>query len=128
MNFEKVPGIWLALSGAAYCLGFVACLLLASSGFTIGFLAGGALVLVNSFASARKIKKAQFSARSLVTASLLGGFYLRLVLLGICLFVLIAYAKLDALGLVTGLSVVPAGLFIMLVLIYIANRRPEEVR
>jgi hypothetical protein len=49
------------------------------------------------------------------------------VILGIGLFMLIKYAKVDSLGLVAGLSVVPAGLFIMLFLIYLANRTPEEV-
>ena len=60
-------------------------------------------------------------------AVLLGGFYVRLILLGICLYGLIKFLKVDPVGLVTGLSVVPAGLLVMLALIYIANRRPEEV-
>jgi len=128
MKFEEIPGILFTLSGVAYCFGLVASLLFAPSGFTMGFMAGGALILLNSWASARKVRNAPFPHKGLVMASLLGGFYLRLALLGICLFVLIRYAKLDALGLVTGLSVVPAGLLIMLILIYVANRRPEEVR
>jgi hypothetical protein len=59
--------------------------------------------------------------------ALLGGFYLRLIFLGLCLFVLVRFTKVDPIGLVTGLSVVPAGLFVMLTLIYISNRRPKEV-
>ncbi len=40
----------------------------------------------------------------------------------------IKFVNVDPVGLVTGLSVVPMGLFVMLVLIYVANRRrPEEV-
>jgi hypothetical protein len=58
---------------------------------------------------------------------LLGGFYVRLILLGICLYGFIRFLKVDPVGLVAGLSVVPAGLLVMLVLIHIANRRPEEV-
>jgi hypothetical protein len=127
MKFDKIPGVWLTLSGTAYALGLIACLISASRGLTLGFVAGGALALLNSWASARKVKKAQLAHKSMVMVSLLGGFYMRLIVLGICLFACIRYLKLDPIGVVIGLSVVPAGLVIMLFLIYIANRRPEEV-
>lgn len=127
MNFGKVPAIWFALSAGVYLLGLIASAFLASQGFTVGFAVGGALILGNSWASARKVKRADFPHRGRVMASVLGGFYLRLILVGICLFGFIKFVKVDPVGLVTGLSVVPAGLLIMLVLIYIANRRPEEV-
>jgi len=127
MDFAKVPSIWFLLSAVVFVLGLAASALLGSHRFTLGFAAGGALVLLNAWASARKIRKAEFPHRGRVTAALLGGFYVRLILLGICLFGLIRYVNADPLGLVTGLSVVPAGLFLMLILIYIANRRPEEV-
>lgn len=127
MNFEKVPGVWFVLSGIAYGLGLLVCLTVAPLGFTLGFGAGGGLVLLNAWASSRKIKKADFPHKGTVMASLLGSFYLRLLLMGICLFGLIRYIKVDPIGLVAGLSVVPAGLFLMLICIYIANRRPEEV-
>lgn len=127
MNFERIPGVWFTLSGAAYGLGLCVCLILAPGGFTLGFLAGGAMVLVNAWASARKVKKAQFPQKSMVMTSLIGGFYARLIVLGVCLFACIRYLKLDPIGVITGLSVAPAGLVIMIVLIYIANRRPEEV-
>jgi len=65
--------------------------------------------------------------RGAAIISLLAGFYFRLIFIGLCLFVLIKFTKVDPVGLVTGLSVVPAGLFVMLVLIYISNRRPKEV-
>ena len=119
--------MWFALSGMAYFLGLLLCVITAPFGFTIGFGAGGALVLLNAWASSRKVKKADFPHRGSVMASVLGSFYLRLLVMGICLFGLIRYLKVDPIGLVTGLSVVPAGLFLMLIFIYIANRRPEEV-
>lgn len=127
MKFEKIPGIWLTLSGIVYAAGLLVALLAASPPFIAGFAAGGALVLANAWASARKMKNADLPQRGRVTASLVGGFYLRLILLGICLYAFIKYLKFDPVGLVTGLSVVPAGLFVMLVLIYVANRRPREV-
>lgn len=126
MNFEKIPGIWLSLSGALYALGLLSCLFLAPASFTLGFGLGGILVLLNALASARRLRKAEFPHRNRVMASLLGGFYARLVLMGLCLFAFIKYLRVDPFGLVTGLTVVPAGLFVMLALIYFANRRPEE--
>lgn len=127
MKFEKVPGVWFILSGVVYSLGLPACFVFASPGFALGFGAGGGLVLLNAWASSRRIKKADFPHKSSVMASLLGNFYLRLLAMGVCLFGLIRYLKVDPIGLVTGLSVVPAGLFILMILIFIANRRPEEV-
>jgi hypothetical protein len=127
MNFEKVPGVWFILSGVVYIFGLPTCLILASPSFALGFGVGGCLVLWNAWASSRRIKKADFPHKGSVMASLLGGFYFRLVLLGACLFGVIRYLKVDPIGLVAGLSVVPAGLFIMLIFIFIANRRPEEV-
>ncbi len=115
------------LSGLLYLVGVLGCILFAPTGFSVGFVAGGALVLGNAWASARRIKSTGFLDRNGVTALLLGGFYVRLILLGICLYGFIRFLKVDPVGLVTGLSVVPAGLLVMLVLIYIANRRPEEV-
>ncbi len=128
MNTDRIPGIWFVLSGVVYAAGLPVCLLMTSREFTLGFAAGGALVLLNALMSARRVRKADFPNRGPVMASLLGGFYLRLILLGVCLYAFITFMRVDPVGLVTGLSVMPAGLFIMLVLIYVANRRrPEEV-
>ncbi len=126
MNFEKIPRIWLFISGAVYLIGLVLCLPFAHSGFMLGFGLGGALALVNSWLSARKIQRTDFLNRMGVVASVLGGFYVRLIILGLCLYGLIRFSEVDPLGLIIGLSVIPAGLFVMLILIYIANRRPEE--
>ena len=126
MNFEKIPGIWLSLSGAVYALGLLCCLIVAPSSFTVGFGLGGGLVLLNALASARRLRRAEFPHKNRVMAFLLGGFYLRLILMGVCLFGFIRYLRVDPFGLVTGLTVVPAGLVVMLALIYFANRRPEE--
>jgi hypothetical protein len=128
MNAEKVPGIWFFLSGVVYLVGLPVVVLLAPREFALGFASGGALVLLNAWISARKVKRADFPNRGAVMASLLGGFYLRLIILGICLYAFIKFIRVDPVGLVTGLSVVPVGFFVMVVLIYLANRRrPEEV-
>ncbi len=127
MNFSTIPIVWLGLTSGVYLLGLVTAALVASAEFTIGFGAGGALALGNSWASARKVKQADFPDRGRVTASLVGGFYLRLALVGLCLYGFIKILKMNAVGVVAGLSVVPAGLFILLILIYFANRTPKEV-
>ncbi len=127
MKFEKIPGIWLGLSSAAYLFGLAALSLWAGREFTVGFGAGGALVLLNSLAACRKLKRTEFTHKGQALASLVGGFYLRLAILGISLFALIRFLKVNAVGLVAGLSVIPAGILIMLILIFVANRTPEEV-
>lgn len=128
MNAERIPAIWFVLSGVVYLVGLPLCFVVTSLDFTLGFATGGALVLLNAWMSARRVKSADFPNRGRVMASLLGGFYLRLILVGVCLYAFITFMHVDPVGLVTGLSVVPVGLFVMLVLIYVANRRrPEEV-
>jgi hypothetical protein len=127
MNFDLIPRIFFYLSGGAYLAGVSLSVVLGSAQFAAGFAAGGALVLVNLWISGRRVRKADFNRKGQTMASLIGGFYARLLFLGACLGVLIGVVKVDAIGLVTGLSVVPAGLLIMLALILISNRRPEEV-
>ena len=126
MKFEKIPGIWLSLSGAVFALGLLCCLFLAPMSFTMAFALGGCLVLLNALVSARRVRRAEFPQRNRVMAFLLGGFYVRLILMGLCLVAFIKYLRVDPFGLVAGLTVVPAGLFVMLAFIYLANRRPEE--
>jgi len=127
MDFERIPGVWFTLSAFVYVLGLLCSVIFAGQTFALGFSIGGALVLLNAWAAARRLRKAEFPHKGRVMASVLGGFYMRLILLAICLFGVIKFLKVDPVGLVTGLSVVPAGLFVMLVLIYLVNRRPEEV-
>lgn len=127
MNLEKIPGIWVGLSAAVYLFSLGLAWLIGSGAFAAGFAAGGALVLLNAWISARTLRKADFQYRSRATAFIVGGFYLRLIVLGICLYVLLKIVGVDPVGLVTGLSVLPAGLLVMLGLAYIANRRPGEV-
>jgi hypothetical protein len=127
MKLQEIPGIWFSLSGVLYAAGVVACMLAAPWSFTVGFALAGALVLLNAWLGARRVRRAEFPYRNRVIASLLGGFYVRLAVMGICLFLMLRFLQADPLGLVTGLSVVPAGLFVMVILMYVANRRPEEV-
>jgi hypothetical protein len=126
MTFSSIPRIWLSLCGAVYLVGLLTAVAWAPRPFLLGFAGGGAIVLTNLWASASKVRGAAFPHRGPVMRALIGGFYARLFLVGICLFALISFLEVDPVGLVVGLSVVPAGLFVMLILVYLANRRPEE--
>jgi hypothetical protein len=127
MNFDRIPGVWFVFSAAVYVVGLLCSLVLAPPAFITGFSIGGALVLLNAWASARRVKGAQFPHRNRVMATVLSGFYIRMIVLGICLFAVISVLNVDPVGLVAGLSVVPAGLFFMLIMMLFVNRRPEEV-
>lgn len=127
MNPRQIPVIWIVLCAAVYVVGLVVSLVATSQGFAVGFAIGGALVLLNGLASAFKVVRSEFIDKRQVMLSLMGGFYLRLAVLAVCLYAVVTLLKVDPVGLVTGLSVLPAGLFLMLVLIYVANRRPKEV-
>ena len=127
MNVQQIPVIWLYLSLAVYVIGLCASTAFGSGAFVLGFAAGGAMVLLNAWASARKVKKAAFPHKGPVRVSVIGGFYVRLILMGIGLYWFIRVVEVDPVGLVAGLSVAPAGLFVMLALMFFANRRPREV-
>jgi len=127
MNFDRIPGVWFVFSAAVYVVGLLCSLVMAAPAFVEGFSIGGALVLLNAWASARRVRGAQFPHRNRVMATVLSGFYARMIVLGVCLFAVISFLNVDPVGLVAGLSVVPAGLFCMLIMMLLVNRRPEEV-
>lgn len=127
MKFERIPGVWNLIVSTVYLLGLAVMVFVAPSDFVVGFAAGGALVVLNGWMSSRNARRADLFNRGSALATLLGGFYVRLAMLAVCLYFLISSLKVNPVGLVTGLSVVPAGLLVMLGLIYIANRRPKEV-
>ncbi len=128
MDFQKIPKIWFGLSLGVFLAGLLASSVLASPAFILAYSVGALLVLINSWLSARKVNQASFSDRNSAMMSLMGGFYFKLIAIGVILFSLIKYVNIDPIGLITGLSVMPAGLMVMLVLIYISNRRPQEVQ
>ncbi len=128
MDFQKIPKIWFGLSSGVFLVGLLASAILASHHFTLAFLIGAALVLANTWLSARRVGQASFKDRNRAMVTLMGGFYVRLIAMGVCLFALIRFVNIDPVGLLTGLSVMPAGLLVLLILIYISNRRPQEVQ
>ena len=128
MDFQKIPKIWFGLSAVVFVIGLLASVVLAPLRFTLAYVIGALLVVLNSWLSARRLNQSSFTNRNAAMVSLMGGFYFRLIAVGLSLFALIKFGNIDPVGLVTGLSVIPAGLMLMLVLIYISNRRPQEVQ
>ncbi|MEW6348952.1 MAG: ATP synthase subunit I [Thermodesulfobacteriota bacterium] len=126
MILKDAPDKWFLSMGIAFVGGLLVCALAAPMSFVGAYAVGGALVVANAYASSRKLAKTDFSHKGRAFTSLIAGFYVRLVLIGICLYVCIKYLGFHPLGLVVGLSVVPAGLVVMLILTRVANRRVEE--
>lgn len=127
MNFERIPGIFATLAALCYIMGLAIFAGLTKFPFLLGFAAGGALVIVNLLLSAKRINQTGFSSKGASMASIVGGFYIRLTVLGICLYLLIKSGRVDPIGLLAGLSIIPGALVMMIIMIYLANRRPEEV-
>ncbi len=126
MILKEAPDKWFLSMGTAFVGGLVVCALAAPWSFVGAYAVAGALVTANAYASSRKLAKTDFSHKGRAFTSLVGGFYVRLILIGISLYVCIKHLGFDPLGLVVGLSVVPAGLVVMLILTREANRRVEE--
>lgn len=77
------------------------------SGWTLGFVCGAVLAVLN-FWTLAKVAPQIMHIRKGAVAPLLFQFYGRLVLTGLALFVLIAYAAVPVVSLVSGLGVVVA--------------------
>lgn len=127
MNTDRIPGILTLITAFCYILGLALVVLVWNWDLAAGFAAGGGLMVLNQVLSAKRVKDTGFFSKGVAMASLMGGFYIRLIILGISLYALIRYAEVNPIGLVAGLSIVPAALIIMIIMIYMANRRPEEV-
>lgn len=98
---------WVIFIGASL-IGFV----LAPPDFTRGIFFGGLLVTLNFHMLAKTLKKAltppHLASHNLVLAK----YYLRFMLSGIIIFVLIAWHIVNPLGLIIGLSVVVASIIL----------------
>jgi hypothetical protein len=75
------------------------------------FAAGALLATVNFFFLAKVIQEIVHVQRGAV-AALLFGFYLRLILTGVALFLLIAWGEVSAVALLAGLTTVVVAIFV----------------
>lgn len=98
---------WVLLAGAT-----LTAAVLAPPRFTLGVLAGGLLVTVNFHLLARTLRKALTPPHLASHHTVLAKYYVRFLISGFIIFVLIAGGFVDPLGLVIGLSVVVASIIL----------------
>ncbi len=76
------------------------------AGWGLPFTVGAALSLVNFYALAKIVQEVIFVGKGAAVTSLLTGFYLRLLLTGVVLFVMIGPLGSEIVPLLLGLSIV----------------------
>jgi hypothetical protein len=80
--------------------------------FTAGIISGGLIVTINFHLLYRTLKKAFSPPHLASTSVILGKYYIRFIISGLIIFVLISEHFVDPLGLFVGLSVVVASIMI----------------
>ncbi len=85
---------------------------LAPGPFAWGILAGGLIVTINFHLMYRSLKRTLTPPHVANTSTVLGKYYLRFVVSGVIIFILIADDYVNPLGLIIGLSVVVTSIFI----------------
>ena len=91
--------------------------LLLSSGFTLGIIFGGLLVIVNFNVLRLSIQAAfsslnQDASGSRKKAVVIGTFYIRLAIMGVIIYCLLASGRVDPVGMAVGLSTVVIAIFV----------------
>lgn len=90
---------------------FALSLLLRSTGFTLGVLAGGLVAITAYHWLYRSVTKTLIHGQNDAARKFKFSYFIRLGTLGVALYALIALARLDPVGLAVGLSVVVLNLF-----------------
>jgi len=90
----------------------ISALALSTPGFTRGILSGGLIVTVNFHLLSRTLKKAFRPPHLASPRVVLAKYYIRFVVSGIIIFILLANHYVDPLGLIAGLSVVVASILL----------------
>lgn len=103
--------IWMTMCALSY--------LFMGSQFAFGVLVGGIICLINFQWLYRHAKAAVSLTTSTGKAFMAKRYILRLAIMGIVLYALIAYVKVDVIGLLLGLSVVVLGIMAYACFIYI---------
>ncbi len=79
--------------------------------FTLGIVLGGLIVTVNFHMMARTLRKSLMQPNLSAHSSVLVKYYIRFILSGFIIFMLISLHIVEPLGLVLGLSIVVASIF-----------------
>lgn len=95
-----------------FCLVSILGLVFAPLKFALGIISGGLLVTINFHLLARTLKSALTPPHLSSHGSVVAKYYLRFVLSGVVLFLLIKFHLVNPLGLFIGLSVVVASIML----------------
>ena len=95
-----------------FCALTVSGFVLTSGAFAWGILAGGLIVTINFHLLYRSLKQSLTPPHLANTRVILGKYYIRFVVSGLIIFVLIADHYVHPLGLIVGLSVVVTSIFL----------------
>jgi ATP synthase I chain len=101
------------MNGVVFTLLLLVSLIWMSPLFTLGVALGGLIVLFNFHLLYRILKKAFIPDRLASPKSIIIKYYLRILGMGIILYILIANKLVDPLGLLVGLSVVVINLTLL---------------
>jgi hypothetical protein len=101
------------MNGAVFALLLIGSLIWMPPFFSLGVAMGGMIVLINFHLLYRILKKAFIPDRLASPKSVIIKYYVRLLGIGLILYILIAKRLVDPLGLVVGLSVVVLNLTLL---------------
>ena len=127
---------WEKLQSILRTLNWVVLLILSSLGYfimspfwTAGVLSGGLIAIANFSVLQHTVRKA-FSAEGIhqgARFSIVGKYYLRLLALGVILYLLITRGWIDPVGLVVGLSTVMVGIIGLAIHMVLRTKTKEAI-
>ncbi|MFZ3105709.1 MAG: ATP synthase subunit I [Smithella sp.] len=106
---------------------FVSALILTSIKFSLGILLGGFISIVNFYWMERGLRDLFTNNSKSIKARIIVKYYIRLALIAIVLYFLIAYGTVNVIGLLIGLSVVVINIIITLITTMAKKKLIEEV-
>ncbi|KQC06836.1 MAG: hypothetical protein APR62_07415 [Smithella sp. SDB] len=106
---------------------FVLALILAPIKFALGILLGGFISIINFYWMERGLRDLFNNTSKSIKARIIIKYYIRLALIAIVLYFLIAYGTVNVIGLLIGLSVVVINIIITLITTMAKKKLIEEV-
>ena len=107
---------------------FIPALIFAPLKFSLGVLLGGFISILNYYWMERGLRGIFANTAGNVKGSVIGKYYIRLVLTAIVLYFLIANGTVNVIGLLIGLSVVVINIIITLITTMAKKKLIEEVK
>jgi len=106
---------------------FVSALILTPIKFSLGILLGGFISIVNFYWMERGLRDLFTNNSKSIKARIIIKYYIRLAIIAIVLYFLVAYGTVNVIGLLIGLSVVVINIIITLITTMAKKKLIEEV-